>query len=91
MTRKIAFLEGWSWLKFNKLGLALGANLKFCTSVAKGLNLKVRKFWGPIPTFVEVTGEKLVGGGGAFKSQNIRNMIIDFRINYHLEFVIAIC
>ena len=31
------------------------------TSVEKGLKLKVRKFWGLIPTFVEVTGEKLVG------------------------------
>ena len=30
--------------------------------VAKGLTLKVKKFWGLIPTFVEVTGEKLVGG-----------------------------
>ena len=30
--------------------------------MAKGLKLKVRKFWGPNPTFVEVTGEKLVGG-----------------------------
>ena len=28
----------------------------------KRLKLKVRKFWGLIPTFVEVTGEKLVGG-----------------------------
>ena len=62
MTRKITFFEGWSWFKFNNLGLALGTNLKFCTSVAKGLKLKVRKFWGPNPTFVEVTGEKLVGG-----------------------------
>ena len=50
-----------SWFKFNNLGLALGANLKFYTSLSKGLNLKVRKFWGLIPTFVEVTGEKLVG------------------------------
>ena len=53
--------EGWSWFKFNDLGLALGTNLKFYTSVAKGLKLKVRKFWGLIPMFVEVTGEKLVG------------------------------
>ena len=29
--------------------------------MAKGLKLKVKKFWGLIPTFVEVTGEKLVG------------------------------
>ena len=49
----MAFFEGWSWFKYNNLGLALGTNLKFCSSVAKGLN----------PTFVEVTGEKLVGGG----------------------------
>ena len=41
-----------------------GTNLKLCTSVAKGLNLKARKFWGPNPSFVEVTGEKLVGGFG---------------------------
>ena len=49
-------------MKFNNLGLALGTNLKFYASVAKGLKLKVRKFWGLIPAFVEVTGEKLVGG-----------------------------
>ena len=48
--------------RFNNLGLALDTNLKFCTSVAKGLKLKVRKFWGPNPAVVEVTGEKLVGG-----------------------------
>ena len=59
MTRKTTFFEGWSW--FNNLGLALGTNLKFYTSVAKGLKLKVRKFWGLIPTFVEITEEKLVG------------------------------
>ena len=28
--------------------------------MAKGLKLKVRKFWRLIPTFVEVTGEKLL-------------------------------
>ena len=62
MTRKIAFFEGWSWFKFNNLGLTLGSNLKFCTSMAKGLKLKVRNIGGPNPRFVEVTGEKLVGG-----------------------------
>ena len=66
LTRKTAFFEGWSWFKLNNLGLALGTNLKFYTSVAKGLKLKVRKFLGPIPTFVEVTGGKLVGGRGLF-------------------------
>ena len=62
LTRKTAFSGGWSWFKFNNLGLTLGTNLKFCTIVAKGLKLKVRKFRGPNPTFVGVTGEKLVGG-----------------------------
>ena len=38
-------------------------SLKFYTSVAKGLKLKVRKFLGLISTFVEVTGGKLVGEG----------------------------
>ena len=62
LTRKIAFFDGWSWFKLNNLGLALGTNLKFYASVAKRLKLKVRKFWGLIPTFAEVTEEKLVGG-----------------------------
>ena len=35
--------------------------LKFYNGVAKGFKLKVRKFYRLIPTFVEVTGEKLVG------------------------------
>ena len=62
MTRKTAVFEEWSWLKFHNFGLAVGTNLKFYTSVPKGLKLKVRKFWELIPTFVEVTGEKLLGG-----------------------------
>ena len=40
----------------------LGMALKFYTSVAKGLKLKGRKFWGLIVTFLEVTKEKMVGG-----------------------------
>ena len=56
MTRKNTFSEGWS------RGLVQGIALKFYISVANGLKLKVRKFWGLIPTFVEVTEEKLVGG-----------------------------
>ena len=47
-------------VKFNNLGLALGIALKFYTSVAKGLKLKVRKFWGLVPTFAKVSEEKLV-------------------------------
>ena len=61
MTKKTAFFEAWSWFKFNNLGMALRTNLKFYTSVAKGLKLKVRRFLGLFPTFVDVTVEKLVG------------------------------
>ena len=45
------------------MGLALGLTLTYYTSVAKKLKLQVKKFWWLIPTFVEVTGEKLLGGG----------------------------
>ena len=62
LTWKAAFFEGWSWFKFNNFGLVLRTNLKCYDSVAKGSKLKVRRFWGPVPSFVEVTGEKLVGG-----------------------------
>ena len=51
----------WHWFKFNNLGMALSTNLKFYSSVAKWLKLKVRKISRLIPTFVEVTGEELVG------------------------------
>ena len=51
----------------NKLGLTPGTNLTFYNSVAKALQLKVRKFLELNLTFVEVTGEELVGGRlGAF-------------------------
>ena len=30
-------VKGWSWLKFNNLGMALGIALKFYNSVVKGL------------------------------------------------------
>ena len=39
-------------------------DLKFVTSVANGLKLRVTKFCGLISTFVEVTGEIMVGGMG---------------------------
>ena len=44
------------------MGLTPGMALKFYASVTKGLKLRGRKFWELIPTFVVVTGEKLVGG-----------------------------
>ena len=56
------FFERCSWFKLINLGLALGMALKFYTSVAKGLKLEVWKFCGLLPTFVKVTGEKLVVG-----------------------------
>ena len=63
MARKTIFLRG-GLGPANNLVLALGTNLKFYNSVAKGLKLKVRRFWGLIPTCVELTEEKLWGGGG---------------------------
>ena len=42
---------------------SVGMGLKFYTSVTKGLKLKVRKFLELILTFIEVTGENLVGLG----------------------------
>ena len=52
-----------SWFQFNNVGLLLAMALKFYSSVAKELKLKVRKFWGLIPTFREVPEKKVVGGG----------------------------
>ena len=67
LTTKTAFFEGWSWFKFNHLGLALGTSLKFYSSVKKGSKLKIRKFLGLIPTFVEVTWKTGRRGGGLFE------------------------
>ena len=58
---------------FNNLGVALDTNLKFYTSVTKGLKLKVKKFWGPITTFVDVIGENLVKEHGGFLRSPILN------------------
>ena len=49
--------------------------MKFYKSVTKGLKLKVRKFWGLVPAFVEVTKGKLVGGRGAFSPSPILNKV----------------
>ena len=46
------------WFKFNNLRLVRGLYI----SASKGLRLKVRKFLRLIPTFLEVKGEKQVGG-----------------------------
>ena len=52
------------------MGLALGTSLKFYASLSRGSKVIVRKFWGLISTFVEVTGEKLVRRGGGFRVNN---------------------
>ena len=44
------------------VGLGTRYEFEIYTKLAKGLKLKVRKFWGLILTFVEVTVEKLVAG-----------------------------
>ena len=59
--QKNNFFEGRFWFKLNNLGLTLGMALKFSTSAVKGLELKVRDRLRLLPSFVEVTGEKLVG------------------------------
>ena len=56
LTRRTNLFEGCSWFNFSNLRLALDMALKFCTSVAKFWG----KFWGQIPTFAEVIGQKLV-------------------------------
>ena len=55
-TRKTIFFVGCSWFRFNR------PYLFYTSVVAKGLKLKVRKFWWVMPMFVEVTFEKLVWG-----------------------------
>ena len=42
--QKNHFFGVWSWFKFNNLEVELVMALKFYTSVAKGLKLKVREF-----------------------------------------------
>ena len=54
LTKKTTDFEGWSWFKFGR-ELQMAKKFRPVTSVAKGLKLKVRKFWKLIPTFVEVT------------------------------------
>ena len=55
------FFHGCPWFRFSNVGLGLGMAFTFCTIVKKRLKLEVSR--GLIPTFVEVTGEKLVAVG----------------------------
>ena len=68
MTRKTTFLEGWSWFKFNNSRLALGTNLKFYTSLSKGLKLKVRKFLGEFLRLYKLQRELILKEKTAFNS-----------------------
>lgn len=45
-TKKTFFFEERSWLKFKNLRLVLAKTLKFYSSLAKRLMLKLRKSWG---------------------------------------------
>ena len=49
--------EDCTLFKFNNLRLPPGMTLRFYTSVAKGLTLKVKKFVRLGSTFVDVTGK----------------------------------
>ena len=60
--QKKHFFEWSSWFKVNHMKLATGLTLQSYGSVVKGLKLKVRKCLGLIPTFEEVTGEKMLDG-----------------------------
>ena len=60
--------------------------LKFHTGVVKKLNRNVRKLWDLVPTFVGVTVEKLVvgGGGGGFWPRGRRGKLLVLKTFCHL-------
>ena len=60
---KNRFFEGWSCLKLIIWDWHKVQTWNFTPVWLKGLKLKARKFRGRIPTFSEVTGEKLLGRG----------------------------
>ena len=64
--KKLFFFDGWSWFKFNNLGMALGVTLKFYISVSKGLKLQVRKFRELKSYVCRRYSEKIGRGGGTF-------------------------
>ena len=75
MTRNTVFFDGWSLFKLTNFELALGTNLKFYTNLAKVLKVKVRNFFGIVPTFAEVTRKKLARGVGPFCPPPILNRV----------------
>ena len=52
--QKNQFFEECSLFKFYNLGLVADMALKFSTNAAKRLKLKVKKFWGLVPTEKQV-------------------------------------
>ena len=51
--------------------------------MAKGLNLNFRKFWGLIPTLVEVTGQNTGSGGGECSLYKaLEKLMIDQRVHF---------
>ena len=59
LDQKTFLFEGLSWFRFNYLGLVLGMTSKYDSSLAKGLKLRVRKFWRLISTFKKPAGENV--------------------------------
>ena len=49
-----------------QFGTGTRHELEILQQCGKRVNTKCQKVWRLNPTFVEATGEKLVGGGGAF-------------------------
>ena len=49
-------------VQVQQFGTGTRYDLKILHQCGKSVKLKVRKFWRLRPTFVEVTGKKLVGG-----------------------------
>ena len=52
--------------------------------MAKWLKLKFKTFWGLIPTFLEVTGEKVVGVGGGGGGGGVK--VTFLRCDYNKSF-----
>ena len=50
-------------VKFKNVGLVLGRTLKICSSLPRGLKLKVKKFGAIILDFERVSGKKKIEMG----------------------------
>ena len=59
--QKNRYFEGWSWLKFNNLGLVLGKNLTFYSNVIKRFKTDCQKV---LKKFIEEVYRRKNGRGG---------------------------